>query len=220
MTLPAAFDFHKHVVRNPRSAGVNASGRFGNHFVKIVDEPDHIVEPGISRFMTEAGVAHAPVSYAHRGGEHLVHSPWRDGKELTMLTPDEAARVSVPHALHTLTAEWLAGVSDRHGGNYAYRDGEVHPLDFGGAGVGMGLTPMHGALMQFLRQHKGVTPSTPLPTAKELVSRGSALARHHASAMAGWPEAMRDEAATRFRRKLAHLAKHDAPPLSHLFEIT
>ena len=209
MTLPAHFEFGKHAVRLGNDEGVNPSGRFADRFVKPVDSPDHIIEPGISGFLTAAGVPHAPVSYAFRGGEHLVHAPWMDGKRLSQITPEEAERVSVPRALHTITAEWLAGVPDRHGGNYSYRNGEVHPLDFSSTGAPTaGFRPFdstRGALLDLIRRHKGVTPSTPLPTARALAELHEKLKAHHAAAMAGWPEDAREVAAATLHRKLAHL---------------
>lgn len=209
MMLPPDFDFHKHAVRL-RNAGVNPSGRWGNRHVKIVDAPEHLVSKHVSDFLHVAGVPHPRADFAHRGNEWIVHAPWQHGKPLDHATPEDVVHLHT--AKHTLLAEWLGEVGDRHGGNYLLHDGHVHTIDHGLTGItergAYGLSPTHGALMQLLRK-RGLKPSDEFhpESLQRLVANAEALQSAHALAMSGYPESHRTAHAEALRGKLAHLAR-------------
>jgi len=243
MSLPRDFDWFDHVVgegmAHPRgTAGVNDSGRFGNQFVKRVDPPEHIVEPGISHFLTAAGVRHPPVAYSFRG-DHIVHAPYLPGKPLSRMTDEDVAHPSVTKdsVLHTLTAEWLGAVADRHSGNYLFHpDHGIVPIDFGLTGRspkgGWGNVFLHphkeivfSGLLQLARDHLDLKRSDPLPAdaLRHMRSVASELRSRYRTALSGYPKDHAQDHMNEFDRRLKHLFGPDAPPnptLAHLLDFS
>ncbi len=222
--LPPDFDFHKHVTRLGGDEGINPSGRWGNHHVKIVDPPEHLVGPGISRFLQLAKVRHPPVSHAFRAGEHLLHAPWTDGVTLSQMKPGDVDRVHVTSTLHTLLGEWLGGIEDRHPGNYLLDSkGHVHSIDQGLTGMGWYHNVLDGPLPTILRL-RGVQPSHLLPGAsvKHLLDHETELRHAHEVAMAGWDKQQRAREKEMLDSRFKHLRRAGSGgqpvPLSHLFD--
>ena len=236
MELPKDFDFHNDVIGegNAIGGGINLSGRWGNRHVKVVDSPEHLVETGISRFLTAARVPHQPVSYAFRGGEHLVHAPWSDAPTLAKVEHRDEPTIDKSRALHLLTAEWLGGVADRHSGNYLiHPDHGAVPIDFGLTASGppgmwgrFMLAPHQeahsSALLTYLRRYRGLQRTDGLPpgSVKHLKAAAEELRAHYHASLAGFAKEHADAYKTQFDRRLQHLTSHDKPTVGHLLDFS
>lgn len=233
MTLPRDFDFHNDVIGEGNAIGGNAnlSGRWGNQHVKVVDAPEHLVETGISRFLTAARVPHQPVSYSFRGGEHLVHAPFVFAPPLVKVEEKDEPRIDKQRALHVLTAEWLGGVGDRHSGNYLiHPEHGVVPIDFGltahgPPGMWHIFTPPHkelhhSALLTYLRRHRGLQRHEPLPPGgvAHLKAVAEELRNHYHAALAGFDKEHAQAYKDAFDRRLKHLHAADKATLAHLLD--
>lgn len=187
-TLPPDWSRHGYPLQ-PSEKGLNEAWVWGNRFIKSVYSPSHLTEPAVSRMFKATGASHLPVSYAHRDGMHLLHSEYEPGlKNLNAADGKDLESIDSDKAQHILLTEWLAGVDDRHGGNYAFhpRHGLVsldHEYALGHNGGGVPHVDVtRSALWSVLRRHKGLTPSTPIPEkALAAVKRvGDELVQHAA----------------------------------------
>jgi hypothetical protein len=210
--LPADFKFPADVKRTHH---MNPHVVHEGLFVKRVMSPDHLLEPAVSRALTAVGIPHQPVTYQHRFGDHLLVTPHLpDARTLLEATPEDADRITTPHALQTLLAEHVLGIGDRHGGNYL-----LHPRH-GVVTHDFGYNPWHegvgdSALLQFLRVHKGVKPSTPIPPGVRARKELIAHARVGHSAMEKYKRIDRVAALV---KRLRALAGTPTPTVAHFFE--
>lgn len=150
--LPDLSDYrrvtHPGVTFNPRS-GINPSYKVdtpaGPRFVKVIHptESPH-VEPAVTEVFRRLRLPHTPVEYAFRGGQHLNHSEWRDATALNQIHPEDRKHIKPQHIANTLFGEWLANVSDRHGGNYTVDESGPRSIDHGQS-LGTDLRQMYGA---------------------------------------------------------------------------
>lgn len=234
MDLPRGFKFHDDVIGEGNAIGgsVNLNGRWGNRHVKVVDSPEHLVETGVSRFLTAARVPHQPVSYSFRDGEHLVHAPWLDAPMLQDVDRETDKHIDTNRALHTLTAQWLAGVADRHSGNYLiHPEHGAIPIDFGmTAGAppeswGRIFSAPHqeiftDALLTHLRRNRDLPRHAPLPPGgvAHLKAAAEELRAHYHATLAGFDKAHAEAYKREFERRLKHLTSQEKPTLAHLLD--
>jgi len=139
-----------------------------------------------------------------------------------MLNQEDVSKLSFPKAMHTVLAEWLGEIGDRHAGNYLAHGDTVIPIDFDLSGIPMYRQAQHGALFNIMNRFhpEGQRPDAKYPPAsiRHLLTVAPALRVAHRIAMSGYPAEDAKAAADRFEQRLAHLAKTDpeATPLHYL----